>query len=447
MRLDRFHFWLLPLLLTLASCAHQSQTPSLASAQRPNFDSAAKLTPDEIRSEVLSFADTYTTLTAQSLDELQKRTKRPQVAAWALQYKIATALGAMTDATSPNPIVSLLDMIIFVTLKRGGLEEHWIPTLLHDEGKDVLATFRRAESDIWDLANRALTTRQVAELRDLIDQWQKDNPTQYYVSHIRFTDFGESRHIYDRTGKPPAPGSLFALLFIDPMASMDPIARELRSYRLLTERMLFVVKRAPLILSWQLESAILDAAENPQTTRFLDSINTFNNHLKTFNDTTIAFATTLREYPKDLAREREALINEFLDGMTQQRKGMFDGLTAQRQALNESITAQRQGLTRDLESQHERIEKLLADARATLQDIRNTSAAVNSGASGTVTHAEESSTRLARRIFTYLLILLLALLIVGPIMLLLYRYASTRLAFLTTSPVHPVVKPAPASRL
>ena len=411
----------------MASCAHQPE-PQRVSSQRTGVVSSAKLTPEEIRSEVLSFADTYTTTTAQSLDELQKQTKRPEVAAWALRYKIATALASITNATSPNPIVSMLDMVIYVTLKRKGLEEHWIPTLLHEEGKDVLATFGRAESDIWDLANRALTPSQVAELRDLIDQWQRDNPTQYYVSHIRFLDFSESRHLYDRSGKPPPPGSLFALLFIDPMASVDPVARELHGYRLLTERMLFVAKRVPMILNWQIQAAILDAAENPQTTRFLASVDTFNNHLKTFNDTTVVFTNTLREYPKDLAREREALINEFLDGITIQRKAMFEGMTAQRQAFNDSITVQRKDLTKDLNAEHDRLEKLLADARATLKDIRDTSAAINSGASGTVTHAEQSSTRLVTRIFTYLLILVLVVLIVGPIMLLFYRYATARLS-------------------
>ena len=445
MRLNRLYVTPLLLLLTLAGCAHQAKGPSLAAAQLSGVDSSSKLTPEEIRSEVLSFADTYTTITAQSLDELQKQTKRPEVAAWALRYKIATALAAMTNATSPNPIVSLLDMITLVTLKRAGLEEHWIPTLLGEEGKDVLASFRRAESDIWDLANRALTPSQVAELRELINQWQKNNPTQYYVSHIRFMDFSESRHIYDRSGNPPPPGSLFALLFIDPMASMDPVARELHGFRLLTERMLFVAKRAPMIFSWEMQGAILDAAENPQTNRFLDSVNTFNNHLKTFNDTTIAFTTTLRDYPKDLAREREALIEEFLHGITEQRKAILDGLTLQRQGLQEALTVQRQGLIKDLEAEHDRLEKLLADARSTLKDIRETSATVNSSAGNTVTHAEESSSRLASRIFTYLLILLLVLLIVGPIMLLLYKYAARLL--LSTSNSHPEVEPAAASRL
>ena len=70
MRLNRLYVTPLLLLLMLAGCAHQANGPSLAAANRSGVDSSSKLTPDEIRSEVLSFADTYTTLTAQSLDEL-----------------------------------------------------------------------------------------------------------------------------------------------------------------------------------------------------------------------------------------------------------------------------------------------------------------------------------------------------------------------------------------
>jgi len=446
MRLDRFHFCPLLLLLALGSCAQKPNQTSLAEPQRSAVQQSLKLTPDEIRSQVMSFADTYLTVTAQTMDELAKSTNRPEVAAWALRQKIATATAAYTNAAAPNPIISLLDMTVLVTLKRAGMEEYWIPTLLHEEGQPALVMFRRAEQEVWELADHALTSSQIAELKNLIDQWKKSNPAQYYVSHIRFTDFSDSRHALDRTGPSPPPGSLFALLFIDPLASLDPATRELHSFRVLSERMLFVAMRGPAILSWEVQAAVMEAAQNQQTQRFLDSINTFNNHLKTFNDSTTAFTTTLKEYPKDLAREREALITEFLDGITLQRKAMFDGLTAQRQALHESMTAQRQGLTRDFEGEHDRLEKLLADARATLKDIRETSAAINSSASKTVTHAEESSSRLASRIFTYLLILVLVLLIIGPIMLLLYRYAASRL-LLSTPHTHPEIEPEPASRL
>ena len=417
-------------LLTAVGCAQKTDSNSggaLAQQQGQRTEQNAKATPDQIRSEVLSFADTLILTTAQALEEMERQTQRPEVAAWASRYKINTAEAALTTSTSPNPMISLLDTIVLVTLKRMLLEEHWVPTLLHEEGKGVLDSFRHAEADAWAMADRVLTPSQLTELRGLIEKWRKENPTQYVTNHVRFADFSDARHAYDRAGKPPAPGSLLSLLMIDPMTKMDPVARELRGYRLLTERMFFMAKRMPAIMSWEIQASIREASENRQAQRFLDSLNTFNNHLKTFNDTTTGFSATLREYPKDLARERELLIQEFLDGITVQRKAMFEGLTAQHQALDRSISVQRQGLTKDIEAEHDRLTALLADARTTLKEVRDTSASLKSSAGDTVALAEESSGRLAQKIFNYLLVLLLVLLIVGPIMLLIYRYAASRI--------------------
>src|SRR6185503_1919525 len=331
-----------------------------------------------------SFADTFINILAQSLEELQKQTKRDEVASWAMRYRIKTCAAALTVSTSPNPIISMVDSVSLVTLKRIALEEHWIPTLLHEEGKDLLKSMRQAESDAWAMANRVLSPSQVTELRVVIENWRRENPTQYITDHIRFANFSDVRHSYDRAGKPAGAGSLLSLLMIDPMAKMDPVARELRGARLLSERMFYMAKRMPMVFSWEVQASITEAVENRQTQRLLTSMDTFNDHLKAFNDTTSSFVITLRNYPQDLAKERETLIKEFLDGITVQRKAMFDGLTAQHQALQASITGQREGVVKDLQSEHERLAILLADARTTLKEVRDTSAAIKSSASDTV---------------------------------------------------------------
>jgi len=70
---------------------------------------------------------------------------------------------------------------------------------------------------------------------------------------------------------------------------------------------------------------------------------------------------------------------------------------------------------------------------------------VSGSANNTVAQAEQSSSRLASRIFTYLLILLLVLLIVGPIMLLIYRYSSSRLLRGSARPSTAEPAPEPAT--
>ena len=43
--------------------------------------------------------------------------------------------------------LSLLDMMVFATLKRYAFEEHWMPALLHEEGAPVLDAARRRWND------------------------------------------------------------------------------------------------------------------------------------------------------------------------------------------------------------------------------------------------------------------------------------------------------------
>src|SRR5580658_3901901 len=115
----------------------------------------AQLTPEQLQSEVMSFADTYASLAIQSLDDLQNRTTRPEVADWALENKIATTLAVYTNVTGPNEVTNLLDMLVFVDLKRWAVENHWIPALLHDEGQGVLTAARKGDDLAWEMAARS----------------------------------------------------------------------------------------------------------------------------------------------------------------------------------------------------------------------------------------------------------------------------------------------------
>ena len=74
-------------------------------------------------------------------------------------------------------------------------------------------------------ATKVLTEGQLAELRSVIEQWVKENPGQYYVSHVRFTDFATTKRMTADSPQAKAPGSVFGLLYLDPLAGLDPVAR------------------------------------------------------------------------------------------------------------------------------------------------------------------------------------------------------------------------------
>jgi hypothetical protein len=138
-------------------------------------------------------ADAFVSRTAVAFDQLEADTDSPEVRKWARSTKLGQALGAYSNASGPNALVNLLDMVVLITLRRMMIEQREIPQLLHDEGLPVLEAFRRREEDAWLLAARALTPAQLDELHQMIDHWWQENGGQMYVAFVRFQDFAEYR--------------------------------------------------------------------------------------------------------------------------------------------------------------------------------------------------------------------------------------------------------------
>ena len=357
----------------------------------------AQLTSEQLQSEVMSFADTYASLAIQSLDDLQNRTKRPEVADWALEGKVATTLAVYTNVTGPNEVTNLLDTLIYVDLKRWAVENHWIPVLLHDEGQGVLDAARKGDDLAWQLAARALTSDQIAEMHRLIDQWRADNPGQYYVSHIRFAEFASARRITRTSPQAKQPSSLFSLLYIDPMANLDPVAQELQSYRELAERLTFILERTPVVIGWETELVGRRVLAAPQ-------IKDFVNNTGKFADATSRFADTTSKYPQDLSTERQAAVTQ----------------------ISEELNRQRQAFDQDLDQQSGRLGKLVAQANDLVSQIDKTGASINAATTATVLTGEQASRRTLDLAFRLGLIMILIVLFGIPAVMLCYRWACRR---------------------
>jgi hypothetical protein len=319
------------------------------------------------------------------------------VSEWALQMKISTALAAYTDASGPNEIVSLLDMLVLVTLKREALEEYWIPDLLRDEGAGVLQSYRNVESKAWELGARVLTPQQIVELHGLIEQWRKDNPGQYYIGYIRFAEFAAYRRIGADSPQAKKPGSVFSLLYLDPLANLDPVAQELRNYRALTERILFIAERSPIVLSWQAEYAIAKASSTPQMLQFVSSS-------EKFADATDRFARTTADYPQELSREREAAVAQIADALTKQR----------------------QELLSDIDQREKTLRQILADAQQLMDHMNEAGTSVNQQTQATIAATGQISGGLLNQIFWRVLLLIVAIVLAIPTATLGYRWAKKK---------------------
>ena len=359
----------------------------------------------KFRSLAAGAADNYATAIAQAMDQLRRTTTRPEVTDWAWQTKIATALASFTNATGPNDAVCLLDMVLFATLKRHALEEHWIPNLLHEEGKPVLNVYRRAEADVWEAAAHGLTTEQLSELRALIDQWRREHPGQHYVSHVRFADMASAMKIDASSPAARSPGSVFGLLMIDPLAGLDPVTQELRSYRALSERMIYMTVRMPLVLGWQVEYVATRVTATPEVLRIAGS--------------TEEFVKILNKYPAELATERQAALTQVQSLVTTERQATVDQVAR-------AVAAEREAISRDVTTQQSSVRQIIADVQRVVETTVRATESVNAEAGKTIARTEEAGRRSMILGFRLVFATILLVVVGAPAVLLLYRLANKR---------------------
>jgi len=376
-----------------AGCAHRKKQ---ASGPLPADKALVQLDPTVVRSELFAFIDTYGAIIAQPSDVLIANTSKREVATWALQHKITGATVLLTDAAAANAVGGMLDAVVYVSLERAFLEEHWVPTLLGPEGMPLLQASREGEADAWTMAAKFLNPAQIAELRAVIDRWRKEHPNHYYVGNIRFSDLAA----YRQYGADPAtakPGSVFSLLYLNPLPSLDPVAEELRQYRLLTERLTFVLLRMPTLMSWRVEQAMNLVVDLPQADRIIAST------------TQVAGASdrlvnVFAKYPSDLSSERKAAIEQWMTGMD----------------------AQRREIQKELDSEHSRLGATLEETRRTIASARTAAASITDSANETA-HALRQDSEQLITLTTRSLIALVAALSLFPVAaLLLYRYLRVR---------------------
>ena len=137
---------------------------------------------------------------------------------------------------------------------------------------------------------------QLKELHDLIDQWRKDNPKQYYVGFVRLEDFGSYRQ-WQNAPQKAKPGSIFSLLYIDPLAGLDPVAAELRGFQSMTSRMIFIFQRLPIILQWQVRRELDAMLNNEQIAEIAADTGKFAGAAD-------RFATAIEKYPGRNSRRK-----------------------------------------------------------------------------------------------------------------------------------------------
>ncbi len=277
------------------------------------------ITMGALEVQVMRFADQYVAILAQSADDVSAATTNSDLQLAVMRWKLGQATSAYINATGPNPALNALDMLVLVTMARMVVEEYGVETY-GDAVLPLLETQRTLESNAWTLANGVLQPQQEAQLRGLIQEWRDKHPHQRYIGPIRFRELVLALGVHPKQAK-TAPNSIFSLLYLDPMAGLDPTAAAIQETRQLGDRAMYYTQRMPTLLEWQTEVLALQLAQMPQSRQVLADASSL-------SDSAAVFADTARQMPDLIREQRQAAIQQILDGLQAQNSETRQTLVA-----------------------------------------------------------------------------------------------------------------------
>lgn len=326
---------LISLALALTGCSLMkipgSQPKAQVSAMQLTGASKGPVTLHVLQAQVMRFADTYAATIAQACDDVgAKSATNSALRLSVLRWKLGQATSIFTDATGQNPAVNALDILVLTSMARMVIQDYGIETY-GEAMRPLLDAQLNMETNAWLLASGMLKPSQQQELRDLIQEWRTKNPHQRYIGPIRFREFVTA------LGKAPtqatsAPTSIFSLLYLDPLAGLDPTAAAIQETRELGERAMYYSQRMPMLLSWQVEVLAYQIANQPESKELMNDVDRLAASAE-------IFAQTTQQLPQLINDQRQAAIQQVLDGLTADANKSRELLTDTRSTLESARDA------------------------------------------------------------------------------------------------------------
>lgn len=255
--------------------------------------------PVLLQEQLMRFSDSYRAAVLGATHDLRQNGK-PLAPELLLSVKLRYSQDVLAVTTGPNPFANLLDMVIVVTMIRQSLQAYWMPRFWGASAEPLLAVCREQEQAIWRLAASVLSPAERDELKKAIQTWHASHPTLKTLDQVRATGFATEIAKYGRSPQDAA-GSVFDLLDIDPLADLDPAARELAQTRQFAERALYLAQRTPTLLRWQADLLAMSIGQLPEVQRGLAEAGRL-------SDAAARLSAVAEQLPADLGRERAALV-------------------------------------------------------------------------------------------------------------------------------------------
>lgn len=252
---------------------------------------------NQLQSAVVNYADRFMAIVAQAAFDFERELPTPEARLMASRRKVYTLSAAVSIASGPDPAVALLDMMVLTTLNRMIWEEYYRPKVFGKKAKIMVQAFKTVEKDIYSIAGKVLTLQQIKELRELISDWRTNNPDQYAVDFIRFSDFGGLGQ-KPELKKIKSSGGLLA-----PVKRVAEVADE---FRLMSERAMFLLNKMQLIMGLQVELIYKEIVMQPEITGLLNDVTDFKDQME--------------KLPKQISNERKETLKDISNLLSNERK-------------------------------------------------------------------------------------------------------------------------------
>jgi hypothetical protein len=293
--------------------------------------------PAVLQTDLQRFADEFAGRTVAALDDYARTLGTSEAKTRALFWKVGVTVAAVAIATGPNPTANLLDFLALATITRTALEEEWTRSAEGQTFQPWLKTSRALETEAWQLAEGVFTPAQQQELRESIRKWWESNAAARTVFFMRPQEFSS---LIRQAGRgSDRPGSVFALVGLDPTAGLDPAVREVTRTRLFAERALFALERMPFLLRWQTELLTDQLLQDPRVAVVLTNAPSVTQSADRLSRAVESASQTAAALPDRITSERQALLEalEAQEGKLRQLSEEFGRTLAAGERMSTSL--------------------------------------------------------------------------------------------------------------
>ncbi|MEN9676347.1 MAG: hypothetical protein RIS76_2243 [Verrucomicrobiota bacterium] len=314
------------------------QTKSMLQSLVRSSNMAAGTNALEIlQSEVMRTADLYVGAVAQATDEFRVQVPTPSARLAAQQWKLIQATAAYVNATGENPVLDAVDMAVLATLSRFVVEDLWVKGEFGESARPLLETHQRLEQEAWKVLGPYLSPEQSQDLEAILDEYRLKNPNARFTGAIRLPELATALGRQPSLESARRTTSIFNLLYLDPLAGLDPATQAVEQTRQLALRTIYYAQRAPMLLGWQVELTTYQLAAQPESRQVLGDLDGASAAVQ-------SFARSAELLPGLIHTEREAALSQFFDGVSRERTNLVAELIARESMVRGLLPEVRQTL-------------------------------------------------------------------------------------------------------